>query len=265
MAWLTPKTDWSGADGVRNTDLNRIEGNILDLNSRSVNTDANIASLRQYVDNRLFELSNLAPVGELAIGAEIGIYENGILTPFIKIVNDYTVTGRSLVIRKDCVTTGPLREPSDTYYNGSRVDDWLNSIYASYLESEVQDAVTAVSIQTTGLSGLAISRRFFLLSLTEQGLTMAGMPIEGTALNYFSSNARRVAYFNGSPTGYWTRTINNASTAAAYISVSGSPYSGDPNNLQIGIRPAFTLPDDFEVVAGVPVAANVLAVAEVIE
>lgn len=31
MAWVTPKTNWTGADGVRDTDFNRIEGNILDL------------------------------------------------------------------------------------------------------------------------------------------------------------------------------------------------------------------------------------------
>ena len=34
MAWVTPKTNWTGADGVRNTDLNRIEGNILDLHGK---------------------------------------------------------------------------------------------------------------------------------------------------------------------------------------------------------------------------------------
>lgn len=31
MAWQTPKTNWSSADGVRTDDLNRIEGNILEL------------------------------------------------------------------------------------------------------------------------------------------------------------------------------------------------------------------------------------------
>jgi hypothetical protein len=31
MAWQIPKTDWAAADGVRDTDLNRIEGNILEL------------------------------------------------------------------------------------------------------------------------------------------------------------------------------------------------------------------------------------------
>lgn len=33
MAWQTPKTNWNAADGVRNTDLNRIEENILHLRS----------------------------------------------------------------------------------------------------------------------------------------------------------------------------------------------------------------------------------------
>lgn len=31
MAWQTPKTNWAAADGVRNTDFNRIEGNTLEL------------------------------------------------------------------------------------------------------------------------------------------------------------------------------------------------------------------------------------------
>lgn len=31
MAWQTPKTNWGAADGVRDTDFNRIEGNILEL------------------------------------------------------------------------------------------------------------------------------------------------------------------------------------------------------------------------------------------
>lgn len=31
MAWQNPKTDWTAADGVRDTDFNRIEGNILAL------------------------------------------------------------------------------------------------------------------------------------------------------------------------------------------------------------------------------------------
>ena len=33
MAWITPKIDWSSVDGILKSDLNRIEGNILNLNT----------------------------------------------------------------------------------------------------------------------------------------------------------------------------------------------------------------------------------------
>jgi hypothetical protein len=36
MAWLAPKTNWTSSDGVRNTDLNRIEGNIQAVNTGTV-------------------------------------------------------------------------------------------------------------------------------------------------------------------------------------------------------------------------------------
>lgn len=40
MAWQSPKTNWQPADGVRDTDFNRIEGNILELyNGSKVNND----------------------------------------------------------------------------------------------------------------------------------------------------------------------------------------------------------------------------------
>lgn len=42
MAWQAPKTDWTGADGVRDVDFNRIEGNILELFSSSAQGDITI-------------------------------------------------------------------------------------------------------------------------------------------------------------------------------------------------------------------------------
>jgi len=42
MAWQTPKTDWTSADGVTDADLNRIEGNInyIEKESRTPNQNA---------------------------------------------------------------------------------------------------------------------------------------------------------------------------------------------------------------------------------
>jgi len=39
MAWQTPKTNWTGADGVRYNDINRIEGNILELHKDNARSD----------------------------------------------------------------------------------------------------------------------------------------------------------------------------------------------------------------------------------
>lgn len=39
MAWQTPKTDWMPPDGVRDTDINRIEGNIQHLYNETLRTD----------------------------------------------------------------------------------------------------------------------------------------------------------------------------------------------------------------------------------
>lgn len=40
MAWQTPKVDWTAADGVRDSDFNRIEGNILELRGGALHDDA---------------------------------------------------------------------------------------------------------------------------------------------------------------------------------------------------------------------------------
>lgn len=49
MAWQTPKTDWSSADGVRDTDMNRIEGNALELKNTKAELNA-LNVLQQQVD-----------------------------------------------------------------------------------------------------------------------------------------------------------------------------------------------------------------------
>ena len=48
MAWQTPKTDWSSADGVRDTDMNRIEGNALELKNTKAELNA-FNALKQQV------------------------------------------------------------------------------------------------------------------------------------------------------------------------------------------------------------------------
>lgn len=61
MAWQTPKTDWSSADGVRDTDMNRIEGNALELKNTKAELNA-FNALQQQVDTLFATVDALTQV-----------------------------------------------------------------------------------------------------------------------------------------------------------------------------------------------------------
>ncbi len=225
-----------------------------------------IKVLQQNVNESLFAISQRTALENIATGTVIGLYENGVITPFIVLDKNYRTSSRVLVVRKDCVAIGAWRETGDVYYNGSRVDDWLTNVYSGYLDGATQSVVSNVSIIATGASGNEfLDKRFFLLSMTEYTIgSTSGLPTEGYSLSYFNSNDRRIANYNGAPVGYWTRTINNPTTNVAYVTASGTYSAGDPNTLELGIRPAFTLPLGFEVIVGIPDTTNVMATTEVL-
>lgn len=45
MAWVTPKTDWAPANGVADTDFNRIEGNEVELKTLTDNLSTALAAM----------------------------------------------------------------------------------------------------------------------------------------------------------------------------------------------------------------------------
>ena len=126
MAFTTPKTNWTPADGVRYTDLNRIEGNALHLNENKAEL-SDFVALQGSVANILYDISNRILLSSLPVGAELGLYENGILVPFIKLSDNYESSGRTLVVRKDCYTMETLRDTHENSYNGCYTDTWLNN------------------------------------------------------------------------------------------------------------------------------------------
>lgn len=225
-----------------------------------------IEVIQRNVNDSLFAIAQRTALENIAVGTVIGLYENGVITPFIKLADNYNSSGRALVVRKDCVALGTWREEGDVYYNGSRVDDWLNNVYSAYLDGATQSVVTATEIIASGASGnVYLDKRFFLLSMTEYNIgSTSGLPTEGYVLSYFNSNERRMTNYNGVPVGHWTRTLNYSNTLVAYAAENGTYNTGNPDTLALGIRPAFTLPLGFEVTVGVPSTANTMATAEVI-
>lgn len=256
MAWVTPKTNWTGVDGVRDTDLNRIEGNSQHLYS-------DMGALKQHIDDTLYAISQRVALNELPVGAEFALYENGTLVPFIKINDNYKDTGRTLVVRKSSYSASPLQEGSFGYYDGCMVDVMLNEAYISTLDDATRAVLTDVNIDVSTFAGVGtISRKIFLLSKTEYNF--AGAPVEGASQSYFTNAGRRVANFDGMAYEHWTRTVLYSSEVVHYVTNTGVLGTGHPVEFTAGIRPAFTLPGTFNVVVSVPSAAYILADAEVI-
>ena len=264
MAWQTPKTDWTGADGVRFGDINRIEGNILDLKENKVEL-SDFNNLREAFDNAMYDISNRVSLQSLPVGTEFGLHENGILVPFIKLADNYESSGRVLAVRKDCLYISQLLSGNSTVYEDCLIDIWLNGPYIETLNSVVQNVLSNVGIKSQGTFSMStINRKVFILSISELQLVSQGMPIEGSSIAYFNTNARRVSRISGSTTNYWTRTINTSTGNACYVSAGGTVATAIASEAALGIRPALTLPGTLEVTTGIPNTTNVMATAEVI-
>jgi hypothetical protein len=63
---------------------------------------ADMAALQKNINDSLFAITQRVALSTLAVGAEVGLYENGVLTPFILVMKNYEGTGRNLVVRKNC-------------------------------------------------------------------------------------------------------------------------------------------------------------------
>jgi hypothetical protein len=257
MAWQTPKTNWAGPDGVRNTDFNRIEGNAQHLYD-------NMAALRKHVDDTLYAISQRTAIGNLPVGAELALYENGVLVPYIKIHEDYHGSGRNLVVRKSSYMNATLQNDAEGYYADCKTDVFLNYDFINVLDAAVQASIAAVGVPVRTASGVAtIQRKVFLLSRTEYNFS--GGIVEGSINYYFTNPDRRVAAFDGMAFEHWTRSIVDIQYEANFVTNTGALGTGHPSVFRAGIRPAFTLPVNFEVVAVAPNTANTLAVAELVE
>lgn len=228
-------------------------------------------ALRKSVSDAIFTVSQRVALSNVAAGTEIGLYENGVLVPFIVLHKSYEGTGRALVIRKSCYKVDSLVDDGENFYADCKTDRWLNTEYLSFLDAATQSVIPSVNIDVSvqGVNGMTstIQRKAFLLSAKEYALSTPVGWSEGEAISYFDTDSKRVALFQGSPIGHYTRTFSytTGDDDTAIVTVTGTVAKEvDPVNTLYGIRPAFTLPATFEVTVGVPSPANTMATAEVI-
>ena len=199
-----------------------------------------------------------------AIGSTIKLKVNGSAKDFIVVhqgkpssVYDDSCNGTWLLM-KDIYENRQWHSSNTNDYANSTIHSYLNSTFLSLFESNIKNAIKQVKLPyrkgsgtsttvTSGSNGL--SAKIFLLSATETSFNFSTMPSgEGAELAYFkgcadnSSDSKRVAYLNGSATGWWLRSPGcNAFYYALYVSSNGGWYDYVCSN-SYGIRPALILP-----------------------
>lgn len=204
-------------------------------------------------------------LGSKAVGSIIKLKVNGSAKDFIVVhqgkpssVYDDSCNGTWLLM-KDIYENRAWHSSNTNDYANSTIHSYLNSTFLNLFESNIKNAIKQVKIPyrkghgtsttvTSGSNGL--SAKIFLLSTTETSFSYSYMPRgEGAELAYFKgcadngSDSKRVAYLNGSATGWWLRSPGCNITSNRALVVGSAGTSGDTNcSSSRGIRPALILP-----------------------
>ena len=199
-----------------------------------------------------------------AIGSTIKLKVNGSAKDFIVVhqgkpssVYDDSCNGTWLLM-KDIYENRQWHSSNTNDYANSTIHSYLNSTFLNLFESNIKNAIKQVKLPyrkgsgtsttvTSGSNGL--SAKIFLLSATETSFSFSSMPSgEGAELAYFkgcadnSSDSKRVAYLNGSATGWWLRSPGCRYFSRALCVSSDGDWNYNVCSLSYGIRPALILP-----------------------
>lgn len=203
----------------------------------------------------------------LAVGSSVYLMEDGSAVEYL-VVNQGIPSASSLydascdglwLLRKDIYENRAWSTGSNLYASAS-IHTYLNDTFINLFDTETKSAITQIKIPyvinsadevLSGSNGL--STKIFLLSGYEVGFTTdvnVYFPVDGAKLDYFESGdtsdgnnrSLRIAYMNGTTTGWWTRSPGTNYTDYAWrVLRSGSCNCYGCSN-SYGIRPALILP-----------------------
>lgn len=238
MAWQTPKTDWSSVDGVRDTDFNRIEGNMLELyKSYKVHADLTVyvsastgndngigtaASPFKTIAKALASIPSNIGSSVVEINITAGTYdEDIIIRGFNGLIKLYSA---------GVVNMGSLRvEGCDVYQYGSQTN-YKRGLALEYGATYVGQSIMYISEASyTGLAVRNGSKFVLYNTVTVSNTTSVAIEVSGSSMAYISiiagtNNTTGVRADTGSVVGYGS--INIGATTQRVSNTGGRIYTG---------------------------------------
>ena len=187
------------------------------------------------------------PVSDADTGTVVNLKESdGQLHPYLYLHNNYEGSGAGLLLRKDIYQVTKYNDSGTNIYENTTLDLWCENTFVAMLDSSVKSKLNSVSIPVrNGLDSTesTLDRQCFVLSSDELGVQTSA--VIGSKLPYFNNDTRRIATYNTSNQGYFTRTMYSLG-GIIVINGSGTPGFVTNNATTFGYRPAFCLPLTFQ-------------------
>ena len=226
-------------------------------------TEYSISNGKTLVDGTEYDISFVTgtPISELAVGESVWMNVNG--TAYEWLVVNQGIPSNSSLYDSSCDGTWLLMKDvytkrtwgsSNTNYANSDIHSYLNNTFLGLFDSNIQSTIKQVKIPycTSANSGTVVSSsnglstKIFLLSIYECDRALSGDPKDGACLSYFDDAdvSDCIAYYNGTATGWWIRSLYYYYGSAACLFSKSGAYTCSDSSSSYGIRPALILPSD---------------------
>ena len=203
-------------------------------------------------------------LGNKAVGSIVKLKENGTLVDYLVVhqgrpssIYDASCDGVWL-LRKDIAENRVWAANNVNKLESSDIQTYLNGTWINRYDAAIRAAIKQVKIPyrknggsggTTQNGANGLSCKIFLLSGPEVNYVHTYIDTgEGAVLAYFkncvtnNADPKRVAYLNGSATGWWLRSPHTDYTYDVWGVNSSGDYGSPSANHTYGVRPALILP-----------------------
>lgn len=177
-------------------------------------------------------------LSEYTVGSIVYLNENGTQVEFYVACHNYESglngKGRTLLVRKNCISQMAWNTANKNTYDSSNVDKWLVNTYKAKLDTKIQSVMGETKIYSLQSGNLTtLNRSVFLLSVGELG---------GSNSVKEGSTLPSVDVVKPTIQNQWTRTQYSNYNEVYYVSPNGTFYTTFCTESAY-VRPALTVPD----------------------